>query len=165
MAKDVTRDEPAAGRRLDLFDAMRADLDRVFDRFERGWPGLGNLGLSRFGDQQGLAAKLDVREEGNRIIVEADLPGIDEKDIAVTFTDGVLTIKGERKNEREEKKDDYHIAERSFGRFERSLRLPDGVDENAIEAQFDKGVLKVALPKRPEAVKAERRIEIGKPAG
>lgn len=164
MAKDVTRNEPASGRRLDLFDAMRADLDRVFDRFERGWPGLSGLGLSRFGEHVGLATKLDVREEDNRIIIEADLPGVAEKDVAVTFTDGVLTIKGERKDEREEKKDNYHIAERSFGRFERVLRLPDGVDENAIEARFDQGVLKIVAPKRPEAVKTERRIEITKPS-
>jgi len=163
MAKDITRNEPAPGRRLDLFDAMRADLDRVFDRFERGWPALSGLGLPRFGETGGLAAKLDVREEENRIVIEADLPGVAEKDVAVTFADGVLTIKGERKDEREEKKDNYHIAERSFGRFERSLRLPDGIDENAIEANFDQGVLKVVAPKRPEALKAEKRIEIKKP--
>lgn len=165
MAKDVTRAEQTPGRRLDLFDAMRADLDRVFDRFERGWPAFGGFGLARSGEPRALAAHLDVREENNRIIIEADLPGVDEKDVAVTFADGVLTIKGERKSEREEKKDAYHIAERSFGRFERALRLPDGIDEGAIEAHFDKGVLKIVAPKRPEAARAERRIEIKKQAG
>jgi HSP20 family protein len=164
MAKDVTRTEQAPARRsVDLFDAMRSDLDRVFERFERGWPSFAGL-MPRSGDGRPLAAQLDVREEDDKIIVEADLPGVDEKDVAVTFAGGVLTIKGERRSEREEKKDDYHIAERSFGRFERALRLPDGIDEGAIEANFDKGVLKIVAPKRPEAMKAERKIEIKKQA-
>ena len=165
MAKDVTRTEPAPARRsVDLFDAMRSDLERVFDRFERGWPSFGGFGPGpRSGSSEALAANLDVREEGDKIVVEADLPGVEEKDVAVTFANGVLTIKGERRSEREEKKDDYHIAERSFGRFERALRLPDSIDEGAIEANFDKGVLKIVAAKRPEAAKAERRIEIKKP--
>lgn len=164
MAKDVTRTEPATGRRsMDLFDAMRTDLDRMFDRFERGWPGFTGFGLAPRSGGAGLAAHLDVREEPDRIVVEADLPGVEEKDVAVTFSSGVLTIKGERKSEREEKKDDYHIAERSFGSFERALRLPDTVDEGGIEANFDKGVLRIVAPKRAEALKSERKIEIKKP--
>jgi HSP20 family protein len=166
MAKEVTRssDQAPARRPVDLFDAMRADLDRVFERFERGWPSFGSFGLgSAQSAARGLSAQLDVREEDDKLVIEADLPGVEEKDVAVTLANGVLTIKGERKSEREEKKDDYHIAERSFGRFERSLRLPDAIDENRIEANFDKGVLKIVAQKRPEAVKAEKRIEIKKP--
>jgi len=164
MAKDVTRtDQVPARRPVDLFDAMRTDLDRVFQRFERGWPGFGSFGLANrdWGDD-GMAASLDVRDEGDKLVIEADLPGVEEKDVAVTLSGGVLSIKGERRNEREEKKGDYHLAERSFGRFERSLRLPDAIDEGRVEAKFDKGVLRVTAPKRPEAVKAERRIEIKK---
>lgn len=162
MAKDVTvSDWKEVRRPVDLFEAMRADLDRVFDRFERGWPGFTGFGLGPvFEGTRGLAAQLDVREEGDKLVIEADLPGVDDKDVSVTLADGVLTIKGERKSEREEKKDNYHIAERSFGSFQRALRLPDAVDEGKIEAKFDKGVLKIVAPKRPEAVKAERRIEI-----
>jgi HSP20 family protein len=164
MAKDVTRTENASPRRTtDLLDAMRSDLDRVFERFERGWPSFAGFGLtSREGDTKALSAHLDVREEDGKIVIEADLPGIEEKDVSVTFADGILTIKGERKSEREEKKENYHIAERSFGSFQRALRLPDSVDEGSIEANFDKGVLKIVAPKRPEAVKAERKIEIKK---
>jgi HSP20 family protein len=164
MAKEVTRTESAQPRRsIDLFDAMRSDLDRVFDRFEKGWPGLAGFGLAPRSGGGSLAAHLDVREEPDKIVVEADLPGVEEKDVAVTFANGVLTIKGERRSEREEKKDDYHIAERSFGSFQRALRLPDSVDDGAIEANFDKGVLKIVAPKRAEAVKSERKIEIKKP--
>ena len=74
----------------------------------------------------------------------------------------MLTIKGEKKHEKEEKGENYYLAERSFGSFERSIRLPDTVDESKIEAKFDKGVLKVTAAKKPEAVKAERKIEIKK---
>lgn len=159
MAKDVTRTEqPSSRRAVDVFDAMRSDFERVFDRFERGWPALRGLGFGASGTE--VATHLDVREEGDKLVIEADLPGVAEKDVSVTLTGGVLTIKGERKSEREEKKDNYHIAERSFGRFERSLRLPDGIDDSKVEAKFEKGVLTVTAAKRPEAVKSERRIDI-----
>ena len=106
--------------------------------------------------------ELDVRENTNAIIVEAELPGVDEKDVTVTLANGMLTIKGEKKHEKEEKGENYHFTERSFGSFERSVRLPDTIDEAKVEAKFDKGVLKVTAAKKPEAVKAERKIEIKK---
>ena len=163
MAKDVTRSEQAPPRRpLDLFDAMRSDMERVFDRFERGWPSLAGFGLSPRLSQAGVNAHIDVREDPDKLVIEADLPGVDEKDISVTLSGGILTIKGEKKSEREEKKDNYHLAERSFGSFERALRLPDGIDEGGVSANFDKGVLKIVAPKRPDAVKSERKIEIKK---
>jgi HSP20 family protein len=80
----------------------------------------------------------------------------------VTLANGVLTIKGEKKREREEKDENYYLTERSFGRFERSLRLPDTIDSNRVEARFDKGVLRITAAKKPEAVKAERKIEVKK---
>src|SRR5690606_27285121 len=95
-----------------------------------------------------------------QITIEVDLPGVDEKDGSVTMANGMLTIKGEKKSEREEKAENYHMAERSYGTFERSLTLPDTIDEEQITAQFDKGVLKITAQKRPEAVKAEKKIEI-----
>ena len=90
------------------------------------------------------------------------LPGIDEKDVSVTLANGMLTIKGERKAAHEESKDDYYLCERSYGAFERSLRLPDSIDEGKVGVRFDKGVLKVIAEKRPEALKAEKKIEIKK---
>jgi HSP20 family protein len=78
------------------------------------------------------------------------------------LSNGILTIKGEKKHEKEEKTENYHMTERSFGSFQRSLRLPDSVDEGKVEARFDKGVLKITAAKKPEAVKAERKIEIRK---
>jgi HSP20 family protein len=109
-----------------------------------------------------MVASLDVHENDKSITVDADLPGVDEKDLSVTLANGVLTIKGEKKHEREEKKENYYLCERSFGSFERSVRLPETIDENKIEARFEKGVLKVTAAKKPEAVKAEKKIEIKK---
>jgi hypothetical protein len=80
----------------------------------------------------------------------------------VTLANGVLTIKGEKKQQKEEKGESYHLTERSYGSFRRSLRLPDTVDDAKVEARFEKGVLKVTAAKKPEAVKAQRSIEIKK---
>ena len=107
-----------------------------------------------------MMPELDVRESSDSITIEAELPGVEEKDVTVTLANGLLTIKGEKKQEKEEKSASYHITERSFGSFQRSLRLPDTVDDSKVEARFEKGVLKVTAAKKPEAVKAERRIEI-----
>jgi HSP20 family protein len=80
----------------------------------------------------------------------------------VLLRNGVLTLKGEKKSERDEKKDTYHLVERSYGRFERSFQLPDSADEGQIKAEFNRGVLRIVVPKRAEAVKAEKKIPIGK---
>ena len=105
---------------------------------------------------------IDVRETDTDLVVEAELPGMDEKDVSVTLSNDVLTLKGEKKSEREEKKEDYHLMERSYGSFQRSFRLGDTIDPDKVTAAFDKGVLKVTLAKRPEAVKTEKPIPIGK---
>ena len=146
-------------RPRDVFSTMRDEMERMFERAEHGWPRWPAL-FKRDGDS--MVPELDVRENTNAITVEAELPGVDEKDVSVTLANGVLTIKGEKKSEKEEKSDNYYLAERSFGSFERSIRLPDTVDEAKVEAKFDKGVLKVTAAKKPEAVKAERKIEIKK---
>jgi HSP20 family protein len=149
---------PAQRPPRDVFDAMRQEMDRLFDRFDLGrWPSLMSGGGAAGGF---MSPSIDVKDTGKEIVIEAELPGVTDKDIAVTFADGVLTIKGEKKSQREEKKDDYYLSERSFGSFERSLALPEGVDDAAIEARFEKGVLHVTVPKKPEAVKQQKTIEI-----
>jgi HSP20 family protein len=152
--------EASVSRPLDVFSTMRNEMNRMFERFESDWPRL--PGLFGRGTGTAMVPELDVRENANAITVEADLPGVEEKDVTVTLRDGVLTIKGEKKQEKEEKSESYHLTERSFGSFQRSLRLPDTIDEGKVEAHFDKGVLKVTAAKKPEAVKAERTIAIKK---
>ena len=145
----------------DMFSTMRDEMDRMFERFENGWPRWPAV-FGRGAGADVMIPELDVRDNGQQLVIEADLPGVSEKDVSVTMAGGLLTIRGEKKTDHEEKKDNYYLSERSFGSFERSLRLPDTLDEDKIEAKFDKGVLRIVIAKRPEAVKAERRIEIKK---
>ena len=146
-------------RPVDIFEAMRSEMDRVFHQFERGGWGLPTLPVRGFG-RETMVPELDVSDDGKQFKIAVDLPGMNEKDVSVTLANGVLTIKGERKSESEEKKESYYMSERRYGAFERQLRLPDTVDESRLEAKFDKGVLRVSAPKKPEAVKAEKKIEI-----
>ncbi len=103
---------------------------------------------------------VDVTETDQAYEVTAELPGMEEKNIDVKLANGVLTIKGEKQDEKEEKKKDYYVRERSFGSFQRSFQVPDSVDADKIEANFKKGVLTVTLPKSVEAQKAEKKIAV-----
>lgn len=148
-------------RTHDLFGAMRDDMNRVLERFEGGWSRWPSLFTRGNGDMT-IVPQLDVREDDKSITVEAELPGVAEKDLSVTLNNGVLRIKGEKKHERDEKKDNYYLAERSFGSFERLLRLPDTIDEAKLDTRFEQGVLKITAPKRAKAIKAEKKIEMRK---
>ena len=150
--------DTAASRPRDVFSAMRGEMDRMFERFEHGFPRFPHL--FRADHASVMAPELDVRESATAITVEAELPGVEEKDISVTLSNGILSIKGEKKQDKEEKTENCYLAERSYGAFERSLQLPDSVDETKVDAKFDKGVLKITATKKPEAVKAQRKIEI-----
>ncbi|MEW5424063.1 Hsp20/alpha crystallin family protein [Amorphus sp. 3PC139-8] len=136
---------------------LQRDINRVFDdfwsRFDRS-AGVSNGLLSVTGP------RTDVTETDEAVDVSVELPGMDEKDIDVSLSDDVLTIRGEKKAEREEKKKGYYLAERSYGSFYRSIPLPPGVDSEKAEAQFKKGVLTVTLPKTPEAQAKVRKIEV-----
>jgi HSP20 family protein len=149
---------PAKTPVADTFDALRAEMNRLFDAFDRGWPTLPSLFQAGRGGTFGL--DLDIRDDGKEFVIEADLPGLSEKDVTLKLANGVLTISGERSDKREEKKANYYVSERSFGSFMRQIRLPETVDESKIDARFDKGVLKITAPKKPEAVKSERTIEV-----
>jgi HSP20 family protein len=134
----------------------------LFDSFMGGLPAFfGMLGTGT-GRSFPLTPQLDVKETDKEIVVEAELPGIDEKDVSLALQDGVLTIRGEKKHEVDEAKENYRIMERRYGSFQRSLRLPDTVDEDKVEASFNNGVLKVSLPKRPEAIGKQHTILIKK---
>ena len=102
---------------------------------------------------------MDLVEREDSFVLKADLPGVSEEDVAIEVRDNALTIAGERKAEHEEKQNGYDRVERSFGRFSRTLQLPDGVDTDRIAAGFENGVLEVTIPK-PEQ-RQPRRIEIG----
>ena len=106
---------------------------------------------------------MDLMEADDHFVLHADLPGLGEDDVSIEIQDNTLTISGERKSEHEERQRGWYRLERSFGRFSRSLTLPEGVDTDAISAEFDKGVLEVHIPKPEE--RNPRRVVIKAQAG
>ena len=157
--------DPNKSRKRDVanpLSALRAEVDSLFDSFIGGLPAFSGMFGSSGGRGFALTPHMDVTETDKEIVVEAELPGIDEKDVSLSLQDGVLTIRGEKKHERDEQKENYRMMERRYGSFHRSVRLPDTVDEDKVEATFNNGVLKVSLPKRPEAIGKQRKTPIKK---
>ena len=104
--------------------------------------------------------KVDVTETKNEFSISAELPGIDDKDIDVTLDDGTLTLKGEKKVEKEDKQGEFYSRERSYGSFQRTFKVPETIDQNKINASFNKGILTVKLPKTLESRKEVKKIAI-----
>ena len=136
------------------FDSLRKEMDRLWDSFFEG-----RQGRRTRGEVEWLPS-LDVAETKGDLLVKAELPGMDPKDIDISLHEGVLTIKGEKKQEKEEKEEGYHLIERSYGSFTRSVRLPKDVQSDRISASFKNGILKVVLPKTEEAKKKEIKIKV-----
>jgi len=136
----------------DPFLGLRRDIDRLFDDVFRG--SMPSLGLGR---SMAVWPSVEVSEAEHEVRINAEVPGMSEKDIELLVEDGVLTLRGERKSETEDK--DRGYSERYYGRFERRIALPSGVDHNAAKADFKDGVLTVTLPKTEEAERG-RRIPI-----
>lgn len=148
---------PAAAA-ADPFFRLQHEMNRLFDDAFAGF-GL----ATRFSPEPAdfRSPRIDVRETDSALEVEAELPGVDEKDIDVQLTDNVLTIRGEKRFERkDEKNGEYRLIERSFGSFARSIPAPFDVDPDAVEATFRNGVLKLTLPKPPGAASRTRKIEV-----
>ena len=163
MAKDKdTQSRQIAPRYSDPLGALRSEMDRLFDSFMKGLPTFPSMFGSGGSRGFALTPSMDVKETDKEIVVETELPGLDEKDISLTVQNGVLTIQGEKKLDYDEQKENYHVMERRYGSFQRSLRLPDIIDDTKIDARFDNGVLRVMLPKRPELAGEQRKIDIKK---
>ena len=156
-----TRQTETRPAQIDPFRAM----DRVFDQF---WRGFGLPSFRRMMEPEpwseggfNLAAPaIDFSEDEKAYHLTAELPGLSEKDINLTVSDGLLTIRGEKREEKEQKEKTYHYSERRFGSFRRAVQLPQHIDRDKIGASFKGGVLDVTLPKTPEAVQQQRKIEI-----
>jgi len=148
------------------FESLRREIDRLFEDFNGGWRsplGRSFFDVPPFSSREAAwpaVPAVDVAETDKAYEITAELPGIDEKNVEVKFADGVLTIKGEKTEEKEEKKKDYYLSERNYGAFQRSFQVPAGVDADKIEANVNKGVLTVKLPKTAEAQKAEKKIPV-----
>lgn len=133
--------------------SMRREMERLWDRFFSETP-LANPFLEEW------QPKADITETKDAIVVKAELPGMEPKDIDVTISGDILTIKGEKEKEEEKKDEKYHYTERYRGSFERSFRIPAEIQEDKIEASFDKGILTVTLTKTAEAKTKEIKVEV-----
>ena len=152
---------PSSSRGFDPLDAMRREMDRMFDAFQQG--GLfGGLPAVFAGNNGFLTPKVDVCETEQGLEVTAELPGIAEKNIDVSLDDGVLTLKAEHaaETEQQDEKKHYHLVERSHGTFMRRIALPFEPDADNSHATFDKGILKITIPKSPRAEEKVRKIAV-----
>ena len=138
---------------LNLQDRM----NRLFDESYRARGGEDDWALGG-----SWAPAVDIYEHENNIVLKAELPGMDPKDVDIRLENNTLTLRGERKLDNEVKKENYHRVERSYGTFTRSFTLPNVVDQGNIKAEFKDGVLRVILPKREEAKPKQIQIGVGK---
>ena len=136
-------------------EEARSELDRFWDAFLFGRPKASGLP-----EQGELQLATEVVETENKLVVSVEIPGMDPKDIDVSLSEGTLFIKGEKKPEAEEKEADYHLIERRYGTFIRSIRLPAEVQSDKINASYKNGVLTVMLPKSERIRKKEIKIKI-----
>jgi HSP20 family protein len=126
------------------FGSVRKEMDRLFER-------LGDWDLPEMRTLGDWAPTLDFSENKDSFVVKAEIPGIDSRDISVSLENQMLTIKGEKKHEKEEKDEQYYRMERNYGAFARTVRLPAAVDGSKVTAAFKNGLLTVTLPKAPGA--------------
>ena len=152
--------------------SLREEVDNLFDRFSDDWPSLPNLfgrGWSypvadlerRFGlPKFELTPRVDVSENDQEYDIVMELPGMTGDEIEITVSGDSLTVKGEKQDEREEKKKNYHVKERSYGSFQRSFRIPSGVNHNKVNASCANGILNVTLPKTENTKNSKRSIKV-----
>jgi len=158
---------PTRPAQADPWQSFRSEMDRLFDRFSMGF---GFPALRRMLDVEpawryetsisALTPAVDITEDDKAYKITAELPGMSDKDLGVTLSGDMLLIKGEKRQEREEKDKNRYISERSYGSFQRGFSLPEGVDPDKISAEFSKGVLTLTLPKTAEAQKQQKKIEV-----
>ena len=146
-------------RGSDPFMSLHREMNRLFDDVFRGFGAPTSSNAQ--GEQSGvmLQPDIDVSESEQEIKVCADLPGVSENDIHVELNDDVLSIRAERQQERKQENENYHVVERSYGTFQRSLRLPQSIDSEGVAANFENGVLTITVPKSPSSERS-RKVQV-----
>lgn len=159
---DKTMSDKHEIKKWDPFRELEKLQDRMRSLFVKTGTGNGNGAFSLLSDSEfsDWSPAVDIGEDDEEYTIIADLPDVGKDQVKVTLDDGCLTIRGEREKKEEEKKKRFHRVERSYGKYVRSFRIPEEVDEEQIDAQFDKGVLTVHLPKGQEAGREEKEIAI-----
>ena len=162
--RDIT--PTPASRAADPISTLHREMERTFEDLFRRYGGRSRLGASwpslpSFDETAALLRpSIDISEGRKAYTVRVEVPGIEKGDVTLQIEDDTLMIRGEKKREKEESDEDYHCVERSYGRFERVLSLPEDADPDGIAAKFKNGVLKVTIPKRAVPEKAGRAVEI-----
>ncbi len=138
----------------EIFDLQR-EINRMFDRFFRGFEGEEEVRLAAW------SPRVDISETDDEYIVRAEVPGVSKDDVKVTIKENVLTISGEKKQEKETKNENFHRIERVYGSFSRTFTLPGAVKVDKVEAKFKDGVLTIKLPKVEETKAKEIEVKVG----
>ncbi|HTK81562.1 MAG TPA: Hsp20/alpha crystallin family protein [Bacteroidota bacterium] len=149
--RDVTAWHPVHNLASE-FTTMQREIDRMFDRFRGGV-------VDEDGGTVWMPA-VDIIERQNDYLVKLEVPGVDKKDVKITVQDDILTVRGEKKQGSEQKDENYHRVERSYGTFQRSFTLPTSVKSEAIEASYDNGVLSLTLPKAEESKPKQIEVKV-----
>jgi HSP20 family protein len=161
----LTRWDPAVSSPFEFMERMNEEMDRWFDRVTRdfGFPRRSSLFRSPWGSatREGIwAPRIEAFQKDDRFIVRAELPGLSKDDVTVEVTDQALTIRGERRDEREEEREGFYHSEREYGQFSRTIPLPEGVITENANATFRDGVLEISMPAAPPEANRGRRLEI-----
>lgn len=146
----MKRSEAPVARRMRYFDDMRSRMLRLLEE---------PFGLSALGEPVGFTPAVEIEDKDGEILVTAELPGLKREHVEIELENNVLTLKGEKKEEREEKEKEMYLYERSYGAFQRSFTLPVAVKEDQVRAEFHDGVLRIHLPKSEQA--RGKKIPIG----
>lgn len=139
--------------------SLHREIDKAFDEFNKNFGQMPFAALAQRAEGM-MSPSVDVKETEKSIEISAELPGVSEKDVEVTVSDNMLTLRGEKKAEKKEEKENFHMIERSYGSFQRSIRLPFDAKAEDIDAQFKDGVLKVVIAKPPEIASRTQKVEI-----
>ena len=160
---EVKKAAPAEAPVPDVWRSFRGEMDRLFDRF--GFPSLRRMfdfepAWRTTSSFTFSAPPIDMSEDEKAYKITAELPGLDAKDVDVSVSGDTLVLKGEKRQEKEEKEKNYYFSERSYGSFQRAFQLPASVDRDKVAADFSKGVLTITLPKTAEAQQQAKKIEV-----
>ena len=158
----VKQAAPPAASTPDMWYSLRTEMDRLFDRFA-GWNmrPFGSMFETGNGSGDGaLTPVVDITENDSTYEMTAELPGMTEKEIELLLSGDMLTLKGEKRYEKDQNDENFHLSERSYGTFQRSFAVPAGVDRDKVTANFGNGVLTITLPKTANAMEQKKKIEV-----
>jgi HSP20 family protein len=136
--------------------ALQNRMNSLFQEFNRAGDGNDSLSTAAF------VPPVDIYEDEHKIVLKLEVPGMKESDLDIQLENNVLTVRGERKFEKEEKEENFHRIERRYGSFYRSFTVPNTVNAENVKASYDAGVLRLELEKRPEAKPKQIKVELGK---